>query len=416
MYGATVYGDDAACQHNISIEGAREMFDSGGQPHATNQHLEQRNTPVKLPFGGRNVLIHGDNDRALDALTEEIKGSVQCIYIDPPYNNLESYAHYEDRDDHEVWIDKMLAHVGRLKATLTESGSIWISIDDRQVHYLKVALDTVFGRENFVTTIIWEHRRTRENRKVFSNNHEYILVYARDYKAFKISRNKLAGGDELKARYKNPDNDPRGPWQSISLNVQAGHATSSQFYDVVAPNGRRHSLPPGRCWAYTKERMDHEIAQGRVWFGKSGNGVPRKKKYLVEADISLTPHTLWSADDVGTTHSAKKAVLKLFPGEDVFETPKPEELLQRIVEIASNPGDLVMDTFLGSGTTGSVALKLGRRFLGVESGRHAVSHCFVRLNRAALDARGDERMDSQVEFLHLNPKSGALKKKKISKA
>ncbi len=392
------------------------MFDSGGQLHLTSKHSEQREAPGKLPFGGRNVLIHGDNDRALDTVAEEIKSSVQCIYIDPPYNNLESYAHYEDRDDHDVWIEKMSAHAGRLRSTLTQSGSIWISIDDRQVHYLKVALDGVFGRENFVTSIVWEHRRTRENRKVFSNNHEYVLVYARDYKAFKGFRNKLPGGEELKARYKNPDNDPRGPWQSISLNVQAGHATPSQFYDVMAPNGRRHKLPPGRCWAYTKERMEHEIAQGRVWFGKSGNGVPRRKKYLFESDIGLTPHTLWSADEVGTTHSAKKNVLKLFPGEDVFDTPKPEELVRRIIEIASNPGDLVMDTFLGSGTTGAVALKLGRRFLGVELGQHAVSHCLVRLNSAVSSGCCQGGVVSEIEFLRLDPKSSVLKKKGVSRA
>lgn len=335
-----------------------------------------------MRLGGRNynsILARGDNDLVLDALGARFHRMVRCIYIDPPYNNMESYAHYDDRDRHDVWISKLTRHVEKLKNFLSEDGSIWISIDDYQVHYLKVALDQIFGRENFVSTIIWEHRKTRENRRAFSNNHEYLLVYAVDANLFKRRRNKLPYDEAVKARFKNPDNDPRGPWQSISLNVQAGHATKSQFHEITAPNGKRHTPPAGRCWMYSAEKVLDLIEDNRIWFGKDGNGVPRLKRFLHEIEGGLTPQTLWRADEVGTTDSAKKDVLRLFPGETVFDTPKPEQLIERIIEISTNPGDMVLDSFLGSGTTASVALRTGRRFIGIERGEHMISHCHHRL-------------------------------------
>ena len=169
------------------------------------------------------------------------------------------------------------------------------------MHYLKVATDQVFGRHNFVSTIVWQQRTTRENRKVFSNNHEYLLVYAVDPRQFKAFRNPLPGSSEQFVRYKNPDSDPRGPWQSISANVQDGHATPAQHYEVVAPNGRIHRAPEGRCWGYTKPKMQKEIAAGNIWFGKDGTGVPRIKRFLNGHSIGLTPETLWTADQVGTS-------------------------------------------------------------------------------------------------------------------
>lgn len=326
-----------------------------------------------------SILARGDNDLVLDALGTEFHGQVRCIYIDPPYNNMESYAHYDDRDHHDEWISKLTHHVGKLKKLLSKDGSIWISIDDHQVHYLKVALDSIFGRENFVSTVIWEHRKTRENRRAFSNNHEYILVYATDANVFKRSRNRLPYDDTVKARFKNPDGDPRGPWQSISLNVQAGHATKSQFHEIIAPNAKKHVPPAGRCWMYTAEKVRDLVADNRIWFGKEGSGVPRLKRFLNEIDGGLTPQTLWRADEVGTTDTAKKDVLRLFPDETVFDTPKPEQLIERIIEISTDPGDLVLDSFLGSGTSAAVALKTGRRFVGIERGEQMITHCHHRL-------------------------------------
>lgn len=337
---------------------------------------------AELSRGGRsarNRLVHGDNLAVLDTIAADLIGAVRCIYIDPPYNNGERYEHYEDRQSHDAWLAGMRASLASLAPLLSEDGSLWISIDDNQVHYLKVLADEVLGRERFVTTIAWEHRTTRENRKVFSNNHEYLLVYAQDPASFKATRNPIALSAEILARYRNPDDDPRGPWQSVSLTAQSGHGTPSQFYDVVAPNGRRHRPPKGRCWIYNEVRMRAAIAAGDVWFGADGNGVPRLKRHLSDAPAGMTPPTLWTADFAGTSGQAKRELLKLFPAERVFDTPKPEQLIARVLEIATNPGDLVLDSFLGSGTTAAVAHKMGREWIGIECGDHAVTHCAARL-------------------------------------
>jgi adenine-specific DNA-methyltransferase len=293
---------------------------------------------------------------------------------------MESYAHYDDTDGHDEWLEKLVAHVRRLKNLLTPDGSLWVSIDDHQLHYLKVGLDEIFGRENFVTTIVWEHRKSRENRRTFSNNHEYILVYAQDRARFKRARNRLPYNAEVESRFKNPDGDARGPWQSISLNVQDGHATKSQFYWIKAPNGREHYPPNGRCWMYSAKRVQELIKDNRIWFGKNGDNVPRLKRFLSEIDAGLTPQTLWRAEEVGTTETAKKEVLKLFPDELVFDTPKPEQLIARIFQIGANPGDLVLDSFLGSGTSAVAALRNGMRFVGIEQGSQILTHCHRRIS------------------------------------
>ena len=329
--------------------------------------------------GTGNALVHGENLRVLNTLRRRHTGAVRCVYIDPPYNNQEQYQYYPDKRSHKVWLDMMVARLEAIRPLLSNDGSLWISIDDREIHYLKVATDEIFGRENFVATVVWQQRKSRENRKVFSNNHEYLLVYAIDIRRFRAKRNLLPAGSALLTRYRNPDSDPRGPWQSVSANVQAGHATTSQFYDLVAPNGNVHRPPEGRCWVYTQEKMQREIAAGNIWFGKNGQGVPRIKRFLKSANVGLTPETLWLARDVGTNDEAKKQLLKLFPHEDVFDTPKPEGLIRRVLEIATDPGDLVLDAFLGSGTTAAVAHKLNRRYIGIEHGKRAVRYCAARL-------------------------------------
>lgn len=329
--------------------------------------------------GTGNALVQGENLRVLNALQSRYTGKVRCVYIDPPYNNQEQYQYYLDTRSHGVWLDMMVPRLQAIKPLLSTDGSLWISIDDREIHYLKVAADEVFGRENFVTTVVWQQRTSRENRKVFSNNHEYLLVYAIDIRKFRATRNLLPGGPALLTRYKNPDSDPRGPWQSVSANVQAGHATPSQFYDLIAPNGHVHRPPEGRCWVYTQEKMQREIAAGNIWFGKTGQGVPRIKRFLKSSRVGLTPETLWLARDVGTNDEAKKQLLKLFPDVGIFDTPKPERLIRRVLEIATEPGDLVLDAFLGSGTTSAVAHKLNRRYIGIEHGEHAVTYCAARL-------------------------------------
>lgn len=329
--------------------------------------------------GSGNLLVHGDNLTVIESLLPVYERAVKCIYIDPPYNNGEIFTHYSDRMNHDEWILSLKKRAKSMRRLLTDDGSFWVSIDDGGMHYLKVALDEIFGRENFVHTIVWEHRTTRENRKVLSNNHEYILVYAKNYISFKRFRNKLPLTNEVLERYKNPDDDLRGPWQSVSANVQAGHATSSQFYEIVGPSGRIHTPPAGRCWIYSKEKMESQISLNNIWFGKNGDGVPRVKKFLAVGDAGLTPSTLWLANEVGTTDHAKKHLKKIFDCKSPFDTPKPESLIKRILHISTNPGDLVLDAYLGSGTTASVAHKMNRKYIGIENGDHAMSYCSQRL-------------------------------------
>ena len=331
----------------------------------------------------QNILIHGDNKDVLAELCLEFANRIRCIYIDPPYNNGETYHYYDDNDTQGNWLRDIRRVLNLLKPLLSKDGSIWISIDDSEMPYLRVEADKIFGRENFAGTIIWQQRKSRENRAVFSFNHEYILVYAKDIKEFKKKRNLLpVDEDFINSKYKNPDNDPRGPWQSVTANVQSGHAVPSQFYTVVSPTGVKHDPPKGRCWIYNEERMKCEIAKGNIWFGKDGSNTPRVKKFLRDAKIGLTPETIWLADEVGTSDSAKKQLMSLFPDKDViFETPKPEELLKRIIEIASDEGDYVLDCYIGSGTTIATAHKLSRHYIGIEIGNHMSELVVKRMNK-----------------------------------
>lgn len=331
----------------------------------------------------KNILIQGDNKEVLSELLPDFSNKIRCIYIDPPYNNGETYHYYEDNTTQRTWLRDMRCVLNLLKPLLSKDGSIWISIDDSEMAYLRIATDEIFGRENFAGTIIWQQRKSRENRAVFSCNHEYILVYAKDITKFKRKRNLLpVGKDFINSKYRNPDNDPRGPWQSVTANVQSGHAVPSQFYTVVSPTGVKHNPPKGRCWIYNEERMKREIAEGNIWFGKDGNNTPRVKKFLCDAKLGLTPETIWLADEVGTSDSAKKQLMTLFPDkENVFETPKPEELLKRIIEIASDVDDYVLDCFIGSGTTIAVAHKLNRHYIGIEIGNQMSELVVQRMNK-----------------------------------
>ena len=329
-----------------------------------------------------NRLIHGDNLLALKALEQAFTGKVKCIFIDPPYNTGSAFEHYDDGVEHSLWLSLMRPRIELLRTLLTDDGSLWISIDDNECHYLKLLCDEIFGRRNFVATMIWEKRKSRENRRAFSFNHDYVLVYAREKNAFEAVRNSMELSKKVLARYKNPDNDPRGAWQSISALAQAGHATASQFYTLKTPSGKLLDPPKGNCWRYTQKRMEEAISEGRIWFGKSGDNVPRIKRYLSEnPDDGLTPETIWPADEVGTNDEAKKALIELLPDAAVFENPKPESLMQRVIHIATNPRELVLDSFGGSGTTAAAAHKMGRRWIMVELGDHCDTHIRPRLKK-----------------------------------
>jgi adenine-specific DNA-methyltransferase len=314
-----------------------------------------------------NFLIEGDNYHALSVLNYTHEKKIDTMYIDPPYNLGDDSFKYNDKivdkEDsyrHSKWLSFMNKRLKLAKNLLSRKGAIFISIGDNEQAQLKLLCNEIFGEENFIATFVWEKRTTRENRRVFSFNHDYILCYAKNKNSFESYRNQLPLSEEVLSRYSNPDNDSRGNWQSVSLNAQAGHATSSQFYELHTPGGRVLSAPSGRCWSVTKIRMNELIKDNRVWFGENGNNVPRLKSFLSEASSGLTPHTLWTAQEVGTNDSAKKKLIEMFEGKSVFETPKPIELIKRILQIASDKNSIVLDFFAGSGVMGHAVLELNK--------------------------------------------------------
>ena len=325
----------------------------------------------------QNMLIHGDNLLALKALESKFAGQVKCIYIDPPYNANAANI-YDDNIEHSLWLNLIRPRLQIMWSLLDDTGSIWISIDDNERDYLKVLCDELFGRSCFLASIVWQKRYSRENREAIGDSHEYILVYVKDKDAFKKTRNYLPLTEKQLKAYKNPDNDPRGSWQSVSLLAQGYRP--NQMYEIVAPNGKIHTPPPGNCWKVIESEFKKALADGRVTFGNDGNGVPRRKQFLSEAK-GIVPWTWWPQDEVGHTGESKDEVNALFGSDISFDTPKPERLIERIIHIATNPGDLVLDSFLGSGTTAAVAQKMGRRWIGVEMGNHAYTHCKVRADK-----------------------------------
>lgn len=336
-----------------------------------------------------NLLIQGDNLLALKALIPFYAGRVKCIFIDPPYNTQSAFEHYDDKLEHSQWLSMMYPRLALLRELLAEDGSIWVTIDDNEAHYLKVLMDEIFGRNNFVANVFWQKTPTRENRTDVSAVHDHVLLFAKKREIWKDIRNALPASDSQLDRFTNPDNDPRGPWASLPAHAKAEKGRrQAQFFTVITPSGRTVDPPPGRCWLYTEPRFKEVVADNRIWFGADGTNVPRVKKFLSEVQSGLVPSTLWIYQEVGTNGQAKAEVVRLFPGETPFSTPKPEALLSRIIHIATNPGDLVLDSFLGSATTAAVAHKMGRRFIGIEMGDHARTHCIPRLEKVIEGEQG----------------------------
>ena len=304
--------------------------------------------------GMDNLLIHGDNLLALKSLELEYTNKVKCVYIEPPYNSGTAFDHYDDNLEHSTWLNLIRPRLELLKTLLTEDGSIWISIDDDEQAYLKVLCDEIFGRSNFIAQIVWQKRYSRENREAIGDVHEYIMVYSRNPALFKQGRNLVPMNEDQAKVYKNPNDDPKGRWRPIPLTAQAGHATSEQFYEIVAPGGKIFTPPPGRCWGISRQTYEKHLAEGRIYFGKNNNSQPNLIRYLTEVP-GVAPWTWWPFDEVGHNDTSKKEILQLFGSDNIFDTPKPEALIQRILHIATNPGDLVLDSFLGSGTTAAVA-------------------------------------------------------------
>lgn len=329
-----------------------------------------------------NLIIEGDNLLALKALLPTHAGKIKCVYIDPPYNTGNEAWVYndnltqpqfkewigqtvgkegEDATRHDKWCCMMYPRLQLLRELLSEDGSIWISADDNEFHHLRLVMNEVFGQENFVATIIWQKMDGPKNTAIhFSEDHDYILVYAK--KAETWRPNAMARTEAMLARYENPDDDPRGKWLLSDLAARNYYAAGR--YSITTPSGKTISGPPaGSYWRVSRERFDELQRDNRIWWGKGGNNRPGIKRFLSEVRPGVVPQTLWLWKDVGSTRNAKQELSQLMkagPSEDIFVTPKPVKLLRRIVEIATDDGDIVLDSFAGSGTTGHAVLELNK--------------------------------------------------------
>jgi adenine-specific DNA-methyltransferase len=358
-------------------------------------HAKQRVTDSDL-FDNR--LIFGDNLLALKALEHEFTGQVKCIFIDPPYNTGSAFTHYDDGVEHSIWLSLMRDRLELLHRLLKEDGSLWLTIDDNEAHYLKVLCDEVFGRANFIANVVWQKKSSPQPNAVWlSDSHDHILVFAKNKSIWRPNR--LARTEEQNAIYRHSDEFDgldadgrpygRGPWfpGDATASLRSGQrgaqfartGTSANVYEITTPSGRRIMPPAGTCWRYTQQRLAELISDKRITFGVSGNNRPCIKRFLSEIkENGVVPMTVWHYEDVGENRSAA-AEVKAFNSEDPFTTPKPEKLLQRILLLASDKGDIVLDSFLGSGTTAAVAHKMNRRWIGIELGNHCHTHCLPRL-------------------------------------
>jgi len=324
-----------------------------------------------------NMLIQGDNLETLKALLPYCAGRVKCIFIDPPYNTQNAFEHYDDNLEHSQWLTMMYPRLELLRELLDpKQGSIWISVDDSEAHYLKVIMDEVFGRKNFVANVIWEKKYTIANdSKWLSDNHDHILVFARNKETWRP--NPLPRTDSMNKAYKNPDNHPKGPWKATPLHAKSGVSIETYIFK----NGISWQPPTGTFRRYSDEALARMDENDEIWFGKNGKSIPSRKTFLNELRREGTPsRTLWLQDEVGHNHEAREEVKKINK-EEVFATPKPERLVERVLTLASTEKDIILDSFLGSGTTAAVAHKMGRKYIGIEMGEHAVTHCYERLKK-----------------------------------
>lgn len=336
-----------------------------------------------------NCLIQGDNLDALKALLPFYAGRVKCIFIDPPYNTKSAFEHYDDNLEHSQWLSMMYPRLELLRDLLAEDGSIWVTIDDNEAHYLKVMMDEVFGRRNFVANVIWEKKYAPQNNAIWlSDSHDHVLVFAKNKGIWRPKP--LPRSMEMDARYKNLDGDARGIWKPSDFTISlSGGQRGAQFaktgvseniYEITTPSGRKLLPARGRCWGASPTRYAELLAENRIWFGAEGNNVPALKRFLTEVQDGVVAKTIWFRNEVGDNQDAKREVVQINQSE-VFGTPKPEQLIQRVMSLATVEGDPVLDSFLGSGTTAAVAHKMGRRWIGIEMGEHAHTHCLPRLQK-----------------------------------
>jgi len=335
-----------------------------------------------------NLYIEGDNLEVLKLLQESYLGKIKMIYIDPPYNTGKDFVYKDNfakdtreeliesgqKDEynqrlvanpetagryHSDWLSMLYPRLKLARNLLKEDGVIFISIDDNEVHNLRKIADEVFGEENFVNTIVWEKRYSPQNAvQWFSEAHDFILVYAKLKQTWQP--NLLERSEEMNARYRNLDNDSRGDWKPENATAQAGHGTPSQFYELVAPSGKKFQPPKGRCWVYTEERMKEMIADNRVWFGSDGMSSPAIKRFLTEVKQGVACQTIWKYEDVGHNQEGKKEIKVLFPEAVPFDTPKPTRLLNRIIQLSTKDDtkDIILDFFSGSATSAHALMQL----------------------------------------------------------
>lgn len=325
-------------------------------------HAKQRVTGHDI-FDNR--LIFGDNLLALKALEREFSGKVKCVFIDPPYNTGSAFAQYDDGLEHSIWLGLMRDRLEIIKRLLSADGSLWIAIDDNEGHYLKVLCDEVFGRQAFVASMVWENFYGRSNAAAISPAHNYVLLYSPMGQDWKKVRNLLPRGEEAASKYKNPDNDSRGPWRLGPI-FAAGERHEGLMYTITTPSGRKVSPPKGSHWRMLENDFWQMVDEGRIVFGDKGDNNPAVKLFLREVQDGLVPRTWWPHAEVGHSQEAKREIQALFPGKTPFDTPKPERLLERVLTIATDPGDIVLDSFAGSGTTAAVAHKMGRGWITIE--------------------------------------------------
>lgn len=369
--------------------------------------------------GDGNLIVQGDNLVALKALLPYYAGQVKCIYIDPPYNTGNEGWVYndntnsplirdwlgktvgkeaEDLSRHDKWLCMMYPRLALLKQFLREDGAIFISLDDNEIQCLRMLMDEIFAGANFLATIIWQKRTSPDARLHLGPAHDYVVVYAKNMAVLKSTLHKVRLGGERTKAFKNPDNDPRGPWASVDITGQTGHATPDQFYEIETPNGRLLKPPTGRCWAMAQKTLLRLIQENRIWFGKNGTSRPRLKKFLSETE-GMTTWTWWPNSEVGHNQEATKELNEVLQAADVFENPKPTRLIQRVLELASDKDSLILDSFAGSGTTGHAVLNLNkadggnRKFILVEMesviARDITAERVRRVARGYTNAKGE---------------------------
>lgn len=338
-----------------------------------------------------NMLIKGDNLLALKALEADYAGKVKCVFIDPPYNTGSAFEHYDDGLEHSLWLSLMRDRLDCIYNLLSEDGSLWVTLDDNEAHYFKVICDEIFGRSNFLADVTWQHSvQGKNDAKNFSTHHNHLLVYR---KSSLFKRNALPRSDEHNVNYRNPDNDPRGPWRSGD--VRSPNLRENLRFTVTTPSGKTID-PPDKGWRWSPETFKKKVETGEITFVDRETRVLRKI-YLVDQE-GRVPESIWFAAEAGTSRDGTNQLREVLQRQtDILATVKPEQLIRRVLLIATEPGDLVLDSFAGSGTTGAVAHKMGRRWIMVEIGDHADTHIVPRLQKV-IDGTDQGGISKAVEW------------------